>query len=185
MEKNNSIARLESLKERLKTNITWFPMPALISFTLALVFVGHLLVNLNPRLGNPVSVLTLETNQEISSDGSIWISVGIDEDEILITTNDRQTFRWEKDTQDISTLNKFSEYLERRTNQIIIESAISKVITEEQLYVTLAVDQTLRYFHLKPILNVLAKNGLDYYGFEIRDIINTSASGEDKQAGRL
>ena len=57
-------------------------MPALINFTLALVFVGHLLVNLNPRLGNPVSVLTLETNQDISSDGSIWISVGIDEDEI-------------------------------------------------------------------------------------------------------
>lgn len=185
MENNNLIMRLEGLKERLKLNVTWFPMPALISFALALVFVGHLLVNLNPRLGSPVSVLTLKTNQAISSDGSIWLSVGIDQDDIVITTNDRKTFRWEKSTQDISSLNEFSDYLTNRTNQIIVESAISKVITDEQLYVTLAVDQTLRYFHLKPIVNVLAKNGLDYYGFEIRDIVNASASGEGKQAGRL
>ena len=48
---------------------------------------------------------------------------------------------------------------------------------------TLAVDQTLRYFHLKPILNVLAKNGLDYYGFEIRDIINFRLREDNKLEG--
>ena len=78
--------------DRLKELNLWFPYPCIISFFLALLLIGHLLVGLNPRLGNPANILSFASAP--SEEGAIWLSVSIRDKKILVTSSDRKVFTW-------------------------------------------------------------------------------------------
>jgi hypothetical protein len=160
----HSFQRIDGLKERLKEQVSWFPLPALISFVLVLLFIGHLLVNINPRLGN--SAVIVNMNAELEKEGSIWLSVSERDGSLYVTTFDRKIFSWPSDTKDVSPLIDFKDYLSATSAELSAQAAVSKFISKSQTKVVLAVDQRLRYFHIRPILHTLAQVGLDSYGFE-------------------
>ena len=60
----------------------------------------------------------------------------------------------------------FAIYLKKLTQELAVQAAISKFISDTQTKVVIAVDQRLRYFHVRPILHVLAEVGIDSYAFE-------------------
>ena len=156
--------RLDELKERLRGQVSWFPFPALISFVLALLFIGHLLVNINPRLGNPAVILKMDSPLE--KEGSLWLSITEKDERIYVTTFDRKVFFWPANTQDVKPLSAFKTYLKATSTELSAQAAVSKYISKSQTRVVMAVDQRIRYFHIRPILHILAEVGLDSYAFE-------------------
>ena len=46
-------------KERLEDSSTWFPYPALLSYILAMVFTGHILMGLHPYGTNHTDLVAL------------------------------------------------------------------------------------------------------------------------------
>ncbi|MDB2447404.1 hypothetical protein N9W79_02130 [bacterium] len=159
-----STQRLGELKERLKEHVNWFPVPALISFVLVLLFIGHLLVNINPRLGNSAVILTMDA--ELEKEGSIWLSISEKEGQLYLTTYDRKMFSWPSKTKSLEPLSGFKKFLETTTAELAAQAAVSKFVSKSQTKVVLAVDQRLRYYHVRPILHILAEVGLDSYAFE-------------------
>ena len=76
------------LRERLEEPIQWYPFPAMIGFMLVMILGGHLLTDLNPRLGARVDVIPLETDRQ--QDGSIWLGVYEQNNRVVIVTADRK-----------------------------------------------------------------------------------------------
>lgn len=182
MNESKVYQRIDEQKERLKTGINWFPLPAMISFVLVLLFIGHLLVNINPRLGNSAVILSM--NSETEQEGSIWLSVSENEGQIYVSTFDRKVFSWAANTTNLNDLNDFREHLRKTSYEISAQAAVSKFISKSQTKVVLAVDQRLRYFHIRPIIHVLAKVGLDDYGFETKMLEMSQKNSNDKENKR-
>lgn len=162
------IETIRKQKDRMKDNIIWFPAPALISFALVLLLIGHLLVNINPRLGNSAEILSFPSKPQ--KEGSIWISIFEKDSEITVVTYDRKVFNWPADTQTLEPLEDFRQYLHQTTNELSAQAAISKFISRTQTQIVMAVDQKLRYFHIRPLIHILADVGIDSYAFETQII---------------
>ncbi|NRA65722.1 MAG: hypothetical protein HRU19_14630 [Pseudobacteriovorax sp.] len=157
------------IKDRLEIPIQWYPFPAMIGFMLVMILGGHLLTDLNPRLGARVQVIPLESDR--LPDGGIWLGVYEKDEEIHVITSDRKKFSWAQNSVDIENFEPLIRYLKLKT----LEEAESTVIKMKSSAITsravIAVDQHLKYVHLRPILYSLAKANISRYGFETR-IIN-------------
>src|SRR4051812_41927015 len=97
----------ESYKERLAQPLAWFPYPWLISASFILIFSSHILFGLNPRLGNPANVPALDAPP--SYEGSIWMSVSLQDQDVVIVTADRKIFRWSNHLSNKVVNSNFSE----------------------------------------------------------------------------
>lgn len=151
-------------KDRLREPLVWLPFPALISIGIVLILTAYILSGTNPRLGHPASVITLPSAPH--RDGSIWFSITPIGDEVVVTTGDRQVFRWPLDVGDLSALKPFGEYLKQVVAHEIESAALSHKAYEHQTTAVIAVDQTLKFRHIRPVLYALADAGIARYGFE-------------------
>jgi hypothetical protein len=149
--------------ERLKTETLWFPYPALISFFLSLIFIGHLLLGMNPRLGNPSHVISFVSEEQ--KEGSIWVSLSIKNNYLMITTSDRHIFSW-KSSSDKKAEEAFQSYLKDRLNKVLLSATLSKKLPYIQSIVIFAVDQSITFHHMRPLLYILSQVGISEYGFE-------------------
>ena len=124
---------------RLRDDSKWELLPAGISFTIAMLFIGHLLPGLNPRLGNRANIMELEAKNE--PDGSIWLGVFIKDGSFYIQTSDRKLLRFNADDLDKPTLPSLISYLRHRREKEVallsfvrivrhMESEASKVISD-------------------------------------------------------
>lgn len=155
-----------SLKERLYSHSNWFPYPCIISFMLITIFTGHILLGLNPRLGNHAQ--TIEFLSSPAEEGSIWIAVSLQNEHIVATTANRKVFKWTQKNSDLSQLKPFMDYLETQMLDISMATSLAKKVSKTQSLVVLAVDQSLKYGHIKPIIYALSKAGITEYAFETR-----------------
>jgi hypothetical protein len=152
--------------ERLKENIWWFPFPALIAFGLAILLIGHLLTDLNPRLGSVADPIQLNTKP--FPDGSIWVSINIYENQVVATTYDKKKFSWSSHNTSMKDLEDFVAYLKKKTLEETYRSVRLLESSAVRSKVVIAVDQNAKYIHLRPVIYALADAGIAKYAFETR-----------------
>jgi hypothetical protein len=156
------------MRERLSEPLHWYPFPAMIGFTLVLILGGHLLTDLNPRLGARVDILPFDAPRH--RDGGIWLGLYPKDDQLHIVTSDRQKFTWPLDSQQMSAVQPLVDYLNQKVQQEIYGTALKMESTVTRTTAVLAVDQRLRYFHIRPVIYALARARISQYGFETRII---------------
>jgi hypothetical protein len=157
---------LIGLKERLQEPILWFPFPALIAFGLVIILRGHLLTGLNPRLGARVDVIQYDAKN--IPDGGIWLGIFQDGKDVLVVTSDRRRFSWPIDSQNRKDVDPLVLYLKNRVKKEAYSTAIKLESNLTRTTAVLAVDQKLKYIHLRPVIYALAEARIPKYGFETR-----------------
>ncbi len=167
----------EAIRTRLRQPLGWFPLPALVVSGLALILGGHLLMQLNPRLGEAIDILTFAAPE--TANPTIYITMRPDNNEMVITLNNRAEYRTSlKDITDESLVS-FNDDLRQQVNKTTIASARAGVLPDLTSNVIIAVDQKLAYYHIRPIINSLAKTGITNYGFEtLAPVANEATSRE-------
>lgn len=160
------VEALMGLKERLQEPVLWFPFPALIAFGLVIILRGHLLTGLNPRLGARVDVIQYDAKN--LPDGGIWLGVFQDGQKVLVVTSDRRRFSWPIDSQNMKDVEPLVTYLRNRVKKEAYSTAIKLESNLTRTTAVLAVDQKLKYIHLRPVIYALAEARIAKYGFETR-----------------
>jgi hypothetical protein len=160
------VEALMGLKERLQEPILWFPFPALIAFGLVIILRGHLLTGLNPRLGARVDVIQYDAKN--LPDGGIWLGVFQDGKQVLVVTSDRRRFTWPIDSTNMKDVEPLVSYLRNRVKKEAYSTAIKLESNLTRTTAVLAVDQKLKYIHLRPVIYALAEARIAKYGFETR-----------------
>jgi hypothetical protein len=160
------VEALMGLKERLQEPVLWFPFPALIAFGLVIILRGHLLTGLNPRLGARVDVIQYDARN--LPDGGIWLGVFQDGKQVLVVTSDRRRFSWPIDSQNMKDIEPLVNYLQNRVQKEAYSTAIKLESNLTRTTAVLAVDQKLKYIHLRPVIYALAEARIAKYGFETR-----------------
>ncbi|MFK7872874.1 MAG: hypothetical protein AB8C84_06830 [Oligoflexales bacterium] len=155
-------------KDRQDHCEVWLPYPAFISFTLAIILTFHMLVGLNPKLGNPSNVLPLMSEPE--KKGSLWISVSLQGQQTIITTAHKDVFRWSSKNPQIEQISLFKKALKQMIEDKILSAGLAMQGNQDQSLMTIAVDQAVQYRHLEPLLMILAETGIAEYGLETRQI---------------
>lgn len=161
-----------SAKTRLRATPSWFPIPCLISFFLVLLLTAHVALSTNPRTGQPAAVLPLAA--EKGEDSAIWFSMVIEKDKVVVIDNYRKVFKWPVNTESVEDLEPFINHLKKRVATEVESAALAERISNSQVRAIIAVDQTLRYRHFRPILFALAEAGISQYGFETIDVSHKS-----------
>jgi hypothetical protein len=162
-----------AVRDRLDENLHWFPVPALLAFGLVLLLTGHILFGTNPRAGNPANIISFPS--EPRPDAAIWMSVTPIGDEIVVTTGDRQVFKWRQQVRNAQELGFFVKYLKERVANEIEAAALAKRALKSQTTAVIAADQRLKYLHIRPIIYALAEAGISQYAFETQNpVVATS-----------
>lgn len=154
------------LKERLGEAAQWYPFPAMIGFALVMILGGHLLTDLNPRLGARVDVIPFDAPRH--QDGGIWLGVYASGGQLNIVTSDRRRFSWSLSDNQVTASQELTDYLKQRTYKEAYSTALKMQTNMTQTTAVIAVDQTLKYAHLQPVIYALAQAGISQYGFETR-----------------
>ena len=143
------------------------PYPALISLGLSLLCPVQIIPKLNPRLGNPATILPF--SGEPSYENAIWMSVSLIRGKIVITTDTREILTWEASDLRPEATQPLKEFLLRRVKEITLSASLAKKALLSESLVVLATDQSLKYIHLKGILYSLAQAGISEYAFETKE----------------
>jgi len=157
-----------NMKERLNEPLYWYPFPAMIGFALVLILGGHLLTDLNPRLGARVDVIPFEATRH--EDGGIWLGIYQKNQRIHVVTADRRKFSWPIEANVAQDIEPLITYLKKRVQKEVYGTALKMEPNLTKTTAVIAVDQHLRYGHLRPIIYALAEARISRYGFETRII---------------
>ncbi|MBP9706213.1 MAG: hypothetical protein KBD78_01115 [Oligoflexales bacterium] len=157
----------ENQKDRLRETSSWFPIPALLSAFATLVLLGHLNFSLNHRLGSPANIINL--NQNSIAEGSLWISLSIYDEKLLIITSSEYFLVSFEDLRE-NKLTEFISFLDNYRSDLKADAAIRLKKDVLAANAVLSVDQNLKYAHVLPIIQALAKAKITKYGFETKNI---------------
>jgi len=168
--------RCEAQKSRLEEGTGWFPYPFLIPVALAVIVLAKAMVGTNPRHGNPADLLKFDAQP--ATDASIWFSVTPIGRDIVVTTAERQVFRWPQQLKSDADLEPFTNFLKEKATQEAETTALTKKATNYQAVAVIAADQRLKYLHMKPILYALASARIRSYAFESRAQTEDGPTGD-------
>ena len=157
---------LQRMRERLSEPILWFPFPALIGFGLVIILRGHLLGGFNYRLGTRADVVHLQA-EPLRGPG-IWLSIYQDKDKLVLLTDDHNRFEWPLGVRDMKALKPLITYLNQRSREEAFKATLSMEADADRIRAILAVDQELKYIHIRPVLFALVEAKISNYGFETR-----------------
>lgn len=159
-------AMAQRARERLIEPLLWFPFPALIGFGLIIILRGQLLTGFNHRLGTKADVVHFAADPLTSS--GIWISIYQNQDRLVLVTDDHNRFEWPLGARDMKALQPFISYLNKRAHEAAFKQTLSLEAEKNRTRAVLAVDQKLKYIHIRPILFALTEAKISNYGFETR-----------------
>ena len=162
------VLALSKMKERLDEPVQWYPFPAMIGFMLVVILGGHLLPDLNPRLGSKVDVLPLDAPR--NPDGGIWLSASLQEDDLVVVTSDTKIFRGPSSKPHYSDIEPLIQYLKSKTQKESYSMALTLEAGISSTTAVLALHQNLNYGQIKPLIFALASAKISRYGFETRII---------------
>jgi hypothetical protein len=151
-------------KDRLTGSEDWFPYPFLISALLAMLFTGHVLLGLNHRLGNEVSLMTYPSEE--AKEGAIWFSVAKKGVNLIVRMEDRQAFSWPLEAVKDQYFEGFKRKLKQKMTDLTLSASLRKMVLLDQSLVVMAVDQQLIFKDIKAIIHLLAQLGISEYAFE-------------------
>lgn len=157
-------SRVNAAMERLREPLQWFPFPILLASGLCLFLTAHILSGTNPRAGHPANVMTYPASS--GRDSAIWLSVAPIGSEIIVTTADRQIFRWSQDSQTLPNLEPMVRHIRRTIANEIESAALAKKALKSQTTAIIAADQNLAFYHFRPIISALSQAGISRYAFE-------------------
>jgi hypothetical protein len=157
---------MDEFRLRQNSEALWFPLPALISFGLVAILTGQLLPGLNPRLGSPAQLLPFQAQAE--KDGSIWMSISIDSNrnELVVTTANRKVLRFRSNVTSMEDFAPLINHLKEQVQNRIKTAALSRALTTTEITAVLAVDETVKFALVRPIINAIASAGITDYAFE-------------------
>lgn len=185
MKKNLAQQMLNQSIDELRQSSHWLPHLCFLSFGLTLLFIGHILLGLNPRIGNPAMVIPL-TAEKIE-DGPLWLSVSLYQENLVVTTAERTIMKFPQSIVKQSELDPLKDYLKNHLVRQILSAGLSKKARKQELFVLIAVDQNTKYVHIRPIIQLLGELGISQYGFETQIPIVTekptkNSADDNKQA---
>jgi hypothetical protein len=170
---------MNEMKERLREPLHWFPYPFFLPFALILVFTAHIFFAINPRMGNPADILTFPA--ETHKDGPFWLSVTPIGDDVVVTTGDRKVFRWSQNVRSVADLHDLTEYLKKRVEDELLAVGLVGKASKSQTSAVLAVDQRLKYLHIRPIIYALAEAKITHYSFETNNPVLATVHDDQKK----
>lgn len=171
--------QVKNMRERLSEPLLWFPFPALIAFGLVIVLRGQLFAGFNHRLGTEANVVEMPA-EPLRSPG-IWLSITQRDNDILIITDDHKSFRVPLAAPNVEALQPLVHYLDQRVRDIAFKSTLDLKVDQDRIRAVLAVDQKLRYIHVRPILYALAEAKISNYGFETK-LVSSPVAKRDSHA---
>lgn len=151
-------------KERLRPEEGLFPYPALFAFGLILILTAHLLPGLNPRLGSRIQLISFAAPRQ--QEGSLWLGISSENDHVTIVTPDRKKFSVELKNENRAGFDALVAYLRDYVEHQTHASSLRGEADATQAKAILAVDRSLSYAHLNPVLLALAQARITRYGFE-------------------
>ena len=163
-----------ALSERLREPLRWYPFPFIISFGLALIVTGHVIFSSNPRLGHPAHLITFAAEPQI--DDGIWLSLSPLDQDLVVTTADRQVFRWPLNSHGGDDLQRLEHYLHTQVVRELESVALLNMAYRDQASVVLAIDQTLTFAHVRPVIHAIGRAGISRYSFETRTLKTSSSA---------
>ena len=155
-----------SMKDRLKNTAFWFPYPYFISFGFTLLITIHILLELNPRVGDSTDSIVYEAMN--TSNGSIWISAIYDPEslDLVMVTDTRSIIRWPLYDSRPEDWKPLAEFFSSRMQEIALSFALEKKVDLNRQRVIIALDQKLSFGHIQGILFSMAEVGITDYAFE-------------------
>jgi hypothetical protein len=154
-------------KKEFVTDTPPSPYFAVFSFVLATFFLGTTISLTDYRYALKTHEMELDTTARVSEYEPLWFAVSLDSAQnIRIINQDRSVFILPLHLDNLALLQGFENYLHGKVKKIIQKAAIHGEMP--QIRAVLAVDESLRYSHLKPILYALSQAHIDNYGFETR-----------------
>lgn len=151
-------------RDRLRPEEDFFPYPALFAFGLALILTAHLLPGLNPRLGSRINLISFPAPRQ--QEGSLWLGVSGETNLITVTTPERKTFSWKMNDANLEEFESFVTYLRSYVEHQTHGASLRGEADATQAKAILAVDRSLSYAHLSPVLLALSQARITRYGFE-------------------
>jgi len=157
-------SRITAVKERLREPLQWLPLPVLITSGLTLFLTAHILSGANPRVGHPANVMTYPAPS--GRDSAIWLSVAPMGREIIVTTSDRQIFRWDQNGSIMTNIDPLVRHIRQIIANEIESAALAKRALKSQSTAIIAADQNLAFYHIRPLISALSQAGISRYAFE-------------------
>lgn len=165
----------ESL-DRLREDQSWGAIPSLFIFGLVLLVTGHVINQMNPRLGTTIDLPQFQTEAEVPA--NIRIEAFVKEGHLLLQLDGKLASTIPLDRMDSESLEEFTDALNKLIGLQDISIALSQRWDPSELSVVLALDSHLNYHHARALLGVLAKSGITHYAFETLGALNNSGSSE-------
>jgi hypothetical protein len=164
--RSDKIARsLLRQRERLTMAWTWNATYALLPMGLISVLLIFTSLETNKRIrssAKPINLVGIE-----SFESKLWFSIAPSKEGIRITTRDGDLFEIENSDQKL-TSEKFEAHVRQASKKSLVDIALANRMTNHSTFVVLSVDETLTYYHVRPVVYALANAGITNYGFEGR-----------------
>ncbi len=171
----------DRLGDRHKTGIDWFPFPALIVTAVVMIIVAKSMPGINPKTGHRAQLLKYEPAE--SSLNSIFISVRMVDDMLLITSGSNQKFLIPAINPTKDQLRDLSEYLRNEASHRITSLVLLDRHISEQTSVTIGADERLSFENMRGIITALADAGINAYAFETMVVSSNSAHHSQENRG--
>jgi hypothetical protein len=164
--KNLNILRgLERLETRLKTPLDFYPFPVLIAVGMITLTMCYTFSVLNPRLESRAQVVKHKATG--TRESSLWMSIYPENNQVYVRLSG-QTFALPSGGQGRNQLAEFIKFLKHKVHEQTVIAGLSLEIPVYRTEAILAVDETLQYHHIEPVIYALAEAKIRSYGFETR-----------------
>lgn len=162
----HAIQRFEMMRSRLHDFNQWFPLPAFIGVGFAIILFSKVMIDVNPRTSNPAALH--EGTGTLELPGSLWFSVVIEDDQVMVYTDEKVLFSWSAENPENGDFKDFRAYLVSRSEEKLSDLARFRRITQNETRVVISTDRKTTWYHLHPVITALSQAGFDSYGFETK-----------------
>ena len=154
-------------KKRIDTissnQIVFYYIICLLSFLIASILISYTYFSINYKYNKNVRLPFV--NGSTLPQGFINLSIELDKEEIIISSDDRKVFRWSAPNWNNKDITPLIDYLKRRIDQITFEAILSMRFSEQKALTVLSVDSKLAMIHIYPVIQALAASGITHYAF--------------------
>lgn len=173
MKRNHVSPMIGRIRERLQRNGNAILLLGILPFMYTVALTGKIMPAINPRLGAPAEVTELV--HKGGKEGQIFISIAFDGDMLVAVDSNRRIAHWKSNSRSAEDVKTLTALLKKNIYDSVLTSSLSNKSFPFQTRVVLAIDQHLRFGHVKPILYALADAKITQYSFE------TKASSDEQE----
>ena len=99
---------------------------------------------------------------------SLWLSVSVVSGKVVVTTSGTERFAWAEAGPSAEDLKGLDAYLNLSARELVETTVRTGQIHKHSHTAAIAVDHSLTFHHVRPIIYALGRAGFSRYGFETR-----------------